>query len=209
VPLRGAGASGVRDWIWKGVNNGHARLEAVIDYPAGTHPLRHRIEFTETAARFELLDEAIENSVPDPDHDDPFFFYRYQQGRPALSVRDGGRRQLRREDVAPDESILSQRRDPDQYPELAHLADVYSKVRVYREWSFGRTSVFRGPPLHDMESRDRRVIQDAISQATRNCKNAYQKGKRSFQVLGELNPTELRKYLPSFLRCEQLLRERL
>jgi predicted ATPase len=150
APLRGAGASGVRDWIWKGVNNGHARLEAVIDYPAGAHPLRHRIEFTETAARFELLDEAIENSVPDPGHDDPFFFYRYQQGRPALSVRDGGRRQLRREDVAPDESILSQRRDPDQYPELAHLADVYSKVRVYREWAFGRTSVFRGPQAADL-----------------------------------------------------------
>ena len=65
------------------------------------------------------------------------------------------------------------------------------------------------PPLHDMESRNRRAIQDAISHATRNCKNAYQKGKRSFEVLGELNPTELRKYLPSFLRCEQLLRKRL
>ncbi len=59
---------------------------------------------------------------------------------------------MRREDVAPDESILSQRKDPDQYPELAHLADAYSKVRLYRDWSFGRTSVFRSPQSADSPS---------------------------------------------------------
>jgi predicted ATPase len=52
---------------------------------------------------------------------------------------------LTRQDVAPDESILSQWKDPNQFPELAHLSDAYSKVRIYREWSFGRTSVFRRP----------------------------------------------------------------
>jgi predicted ATPase len=59
---------------------------------------------------------------------------------------------LRREDVAPDESILSQRKDPDQYPELSYLADVYAKVRLYREWSFGRSSIFRSPQSADLPS---------------------------------------------------------
>ena len=150
APLRGTGGSGVTEWLWKGTKNGNAQVEAVINYPEGPHPLRHRIEFTETASRFELLDEAIENREADPGHEDPFFYYRFQNGRPALSVRDGGKRQLQRQDVAPDESILSQRKDPDQYPELAHLSDVYSKVRLYREWSFGRTSVFRSPQSADL-----------------------------------------------------------
>jgi predicted ATPase len=151
APMRGVGGSGVKEWIWKGAKNGHAQVEAVVDYPTG-QPLRHGIEFTETASRFELVDEFIENQHPFPGHQEPFFFYRFQHGFPALSVKGAGRRELRREDVAPDESILSQRKDPDQYPELAHLADVYGRVRVYREWSFGRTSVFRSPQSADLPS---------------------------------------------------------
>ncbi|MGH9810858.1 MAG: AAA family ATPase, partial [Terriglobia bacterium] len=115
-------------------------------------PLRHRFKFTDTASRFELLDEVIENRDPNPGEKDAYFFYRFQHGRPSLNVRDAGKRQLRREDVAPDESILSQRKDPDQYPELSHLANVYGKIRLYREWSFGRTSVFRAPQSADLPS---------------------------------------------------------
>lgn len=152
APMRGTGGSGVKEWIWKRVKNGHAQVEAVIDYPEGPHVLRHRIDFTETASRFELLDEVIENREADPGYDDAFFYYRFQNGHPALSVRDGGKRQLQRQDVAPDESILSQRKDPDQYPELAHLADMYGQIRLYREWSFGRTSVFRSPQSADLPS---------------------------------------------------------
>jgi predicted ATPase len=152
APMRGVGGTGVKEWIWKGNASGQAVIEAIVDYPAGAQPLRHRVEFADKKSRFELLDEAIENQSPDPGHDEPFFYYRFQNGRPALSVRDGGKRQLRREDVAPDESILSQRKDPDQYPELAYLADVYGEVRLYREWSFGRTSVFRSPQSADLPS---------------------------------------------------------
>lgn len=149
-PMRGPGGGGVREWIWKGAHHDSAKVDAVLHYPEGVQSLRHRIEFTETASRFELLDEAIENCKPDAGHAEPFFFYRFQHGRPALSVKDGGKRQLRREDVAPDESILSQRKEPDQYPELAYIAEMYGKVRLYREWSFGRSSVFRSPQSADL-----------------------------------------------------------
>lgn len=152
APMRGAGSGGVKEWLWKGSKDGHATIEAVIDYPQGRYPLRHRLEFMEKASRFELLDEAIENSVPEYGHQDPFFFYHFQEGRPAIAVADGEKRPLRREDVLPDESILSQRKDPDQYPELAYLSDIYSKVRLYREWSFGRSSVFRSPQSADLPS---------------------------------------------------------
>jgi len=152
APMRGPGGGGIKEWIWKGAPNGRAKVEAVIEYATGAQSLRHRIEFTETASRFELLDEVIENRQPDPGYDEPFFYYRFQNGHPALSVRDGVKRQLRREDVAPDESILSQRKDPDQYPELAHLANAYENIRLYREWSFGRSSVFRSPQSADLPS---------------------------------------------------------
>ena len=152
APMRGPGGGGVKEWIWKGSPTGHAIVQAVVDYPYGTQPLRHRIEFTETALRFDLLDEVVENNQADPGNDDPFFYYRFQNGHPMLSVRNAGTRQLQRHDVAPDESILSQRKDPDQFPELAHLADAYSSIRLYREWSFGRSTVFRSPQPADLPS---------------------------------------------------------
>ena len=51
-------------------------------------------------------------------------------------------------------------------------------------------------PLSDMESRSRESVQEALARATRDCQNAYAKGKRSFAVLGELEPSELEGRLP-------------
>ncbi len=150
VPMRGTGG-GVAEWIWKGDPQGQARIEVVVSNDRGDQPLRHCIEFTQVASRFELLDEWIENNQPFPGYEEPYFYYRYQKGHPMLAVYgDETRRQLQRQDVALDESILSQRRDPDLYPELTYLADYYSAIRLYREWSFGRSSVFRSPQSADL-----------------------------------------------------------
>ena len=65
------------------------------------------------------------------------------------------------------------------------------------------------PALDNIEARDRESIQHALSHATRNCKNAYTKGKRSFEVVAALDPSELRPHLPSFVRCERVLTEKL
>lgn len=61
------------------------------------------------------------------------------------------------------------------------------------------------PSLTNMELRDRHEIQNALERATRQCKNPYAKGKRSFEVMAKLNPAELRKHLPSFERCVRVL----
>jgi hypothetical protein len=65
------------------------------------------------------------------------------------------------------------------------------------------------PALHGMETRTRDSVQDALVHATRNCGNAYAKGKRSFEVLGKLDPAVLRQHLPSFVRCERILQQKL
>jgi hypothetical protein len=65
------------------------------------------------------------------------------------------------------------------------------------------------PSLHNLESRNRHDIQEGLKHATRNCSNAYEKGKRSFEILGKLNPATLDQYLPSFTRTRRILDERL
>jgi hypothetical protein len=63
------------------------------------------------------------------------------------------------------------------------------------------------PPLHDLEVRARQDVQDRLSHATRDCKNAYAKGPRSFEIVAELQPAALQN-LPSFARAIRILRER-
>ena len=52
-------------------------------------------------------------------------------------------RHLQREEVNPQQSILSQRQDPDQYPEVTYLGRFFGSFRLYRNWSFGPDSDVR------------------------------------------------------------------
>ena len=147
VPVREGG--GVRDWLWKGAPTAPvASLEAVVEYPKGRMPLRYRFEFTEVSQRFELTDERIENRETDPGYTKPLFYFGYENGRPMLSVGKG-QRELKREDIHPEQSILSQRKDPDQYPEVTYLGEILPQIRIYREWSFGRYTAPRLPQKAD------------------------------------------------------------
>lgn len=165
-PIRTGG--GVSHWLWKGTHGpGKATVDATLEYPKGKQPLRYRLSFTESGSRFELKDEAVENEKPTPDKQDPFFYYRYQDGHPVLNVfteeEPGHKRHLKREDVKYDQSILSQRRDPDSYPELTYLADEFERMRFYREWSFEHGEPPRSPGRTDLPKKN--LLEDASNLA--------------------------------------------
>ena len=140
-PVRTGG--GITDWIWKGNPKSSAMVEAIVENPDGHQPLRHVIEFKESGRRFTLEDERIENEHPYEGKDDAYFFYRYQHGHPVLNVLGENRRELQRDDVDLDRSILSQRKDPDQYPELSYLGGFYEGINLYGSWEFGRGASIR------------------------------------------------------------------
>ena len=160
LPVREGG--GIIEWLWKGSRTTPiAEINATVCYAGGTVPLRHRISFTMVGQRFELVDEAIENENPDtPQSKEVRFYYRYQKGHPVMraysrKAAKGNRRirigqRIRREDLALDQSILSQRKDPDQYPEITYLGNQYSKIRLYREWNWGRSTPPRRPQGTDL-----------------------------------------------------------
>jgi predicted ATPase len=148
-PVRDGG--GIGDWLWKGDQNPTAHLEVVVENPSGTMPLRHSLDFTQTNQRFELVDEQIENESSYAGHDEPYFFYRFQDGRPVLN-RSDERRVLRREEIDSEKSILSQRKDPDHYPEISYLGEAFDRIRIYREWAFGRYTPPRQPQKADQRN---------------------------------------------------------
>lgn len=136
---------GVREWLWKGHQPAkEARIDISVDYPQGKTPLRHVLAIGDHGGRFEVVDERVEYEQPSPGKSEPYFFYRFQHGHPVLNEFDGeaGRR-LKRENVLPEQSILSQVRDPERYPALAWLQNRYEQIRLYRNWSFGPNAALR------------------------------------------------------------------
>ena len=161
APIREGG--GVHEWLWKGAPRlGTAIVDVTIEYPT-KQPLRYRLSFTEIGARFELLEEAIENEKPRKKNEEPFAFYRYLRGRAKLNVlsQDQSRsyQSLTQEELLQDQSILSQRRDPNTYPELTYLADAFERMRFYRDWNFGRATPPRLPQQADL--RQDILLEDA------------------------------------------------
>lgn len=148
-PIREGG--GVHDWIWKGEARAKgAKIEVVVDNPKGPQALRYQFTFAEKRQRFELTDESIEYEKPDSDHSQPYIFFKYKNGVPYLNIKETGQRLLLREDIDPEQSILAQRKDPDHYPELTYLGQVFGQIRLYREWSFGRHTPPRLPQKADL-----------------------------------------------------------
>ena len=137
------------EWIWKGSKD-PASVEWVVTNPAKLIPLLHSVTFSSQSQAFFLVDERVEDSEKaNALKTDVRFYYRYQDGKPVVDTTANGRRGLARDTIESDRSILAQRRDPETYPELAHLAQNYERIRIYREWAFGRNAVFREPQKAD------------------------------------------------------------
>ena len=152
-------ASGISEWLWKGDDAPEAGVvDALVNYPDGTMPLRHVLEIGQQGERFEVRDERIENESPNAGQAEPYFYYRFQRGDPVINdfVDELGgprkERKLRRRTVHPEGSILSQRDDPELYPELAWLQDQYRRISLYRNWEFGPEARLRQPPRADQPS---------------------------------------------------------
>jgi len=144
---------GVAEWIWKGDPKAVAKVEWVVSYLNGFKPLRHSVAFHTVGQAFSLDDESVEDMEPGNSNEvDVCFYYRYQHGQPTVNVGKEGQRRLAKDTIEPDRSILAQRRDPEAYPELGWLAHNYEKIRIYREWAFGRHAVFREPQKADMRN---------------------------------------------------------
>jgi predicted ATPase len=155
APTRSGG--GVAEWIWKGEgSDGIAKIETLLESPQREHraldstghlmPIRYRLHFRESGYRFEVVDEALENAEPvTKSEKDVFFFYRIVNDVPYLSYKGEDQpRRLPREDVSPEKSILSQRKDPDKLPELTFVGDIFSEITIYRDFGQGRHAK---PPL--------------------------------------------------------------
>jgi len=140
-----ADSGGVSELLWKGkpkAKNVTATLEVKADPVGVKRTLLYRLSFTRAGTQLKIVDEKIENEKPDEGHERPYLYFDYNGGRPVLNVA-GQPRSLKHEEVDPQRSILSQRQDPDQYPEVTYLGRFFGSFRLYRNWDFGPDSEVR------------------------------------------------------------------
>ncbi|MFZ2968088.1 MAG: AAA family ATPase [Sulfuricurvum sp.] len=135
---------GIGVWLHQGTPFpiAHLEVKTSVKNEKNDISIKHSISFGAVGNKFDLQDERIEDEIPSNGGKVPYFYYKYQNNHPVLNIK-GKDRKLARIDIDPEQSILSQRKDPDQYPEISKLAKQYEKIRIYREWSFGRRSAPR------------------------------------------------------------------
>ena len=135
---------GIWEWLWKGNDSTRvANLETTVDGPNGEPPIRHALTFTDDGGRLSVSGEEITSLGGGRDAES---YYRLHADLQVVGVR--GERPAanpveHRRSVKPEESILSQLRDPVDYPALNRLQEQYEGVRLYQNWSFGPSAVLR------------------------------------------------------------------
>jgi len=201
------------EWLWKGGSRSDNLIEASLDFQLhgpgildtqtlelGAKDLRHRLQFSQSGLRLEILDELIEESEPrQSGKNDVFFYYRFQRGHPVMNVRKTGKggkmgeftqRKLQRESLTPDQSVLSQRKDPDLYPEITRLGKLYGGIQTFREWSFGRSVPPRQAQPADLPSSP--LLPDS-----RNLGMALNELEHRSETWGQINGY-CQRFLPRF-----------
>lgn len=152
---------GAQEWLWKGQDQS---VPATIEVETGPNeatgrPLRYRLSFTVLGSGLNVLDENIEETKVPKGYDAPYFYYAFKQGLPMINIRvrtpDGARteRTLQWDQRSLDQSVLSQRKDPDLYPELFWLGWNFTSIHTFRHWTFGGSNPLRQPQQADLPDR--------------------------------------------------------
>ncbi len=141
-PIREGG--GIVDWLWK---LPAARQKAARSLPTATievstnpahlsAPIDYRLSFTGVNYQLDVKDERVEPEVTEKSRRDAPPYFAYVNGHPMLRM-NGTQQELSRELINPQQSILAQRKDPAQYPELTYLGQLFGEIKIYRNWEFG------------------------------------------------------------------------
>ena len=157
-PIRELGGAG--EWIWKGGKGGsEASIEAIVENDpklSRTMSLRYHLGFREESRRLRVFYECIETATPDLKPDESNVFFINYDGKAIINIWEGDdamRRRLKTDKIDAEQSILSQRKDPDQFPELTYLGRAFGGIRIYRDWSFGRNAPTRLPQRPDLPNK--------------------------------------------------------
>jgi predicted ATPase len=139
---------GIGEWLHKGEGRTPDGALDVLVAASGRatdkKDIRHVVCIGQKSGRFEVFAEQIEGVSLAPDKKNfPVHYKFFRRSAVLVDGKSRGVRVLRRENVHPEESILSQIRDPERYAALTCLQEKYADIRLFRNWSFGPKAALR------------------------------------------------------------------
>jgi predicted ATPase len=146
-----AGAGGVSDCLWKGAVTPAARIDATVNLRKVKKSLRYQLTFTGRKGKVAITDEKVTSVSPVE------AFLAYQKGCPTI-YSHGSELILSDEETDPQQSVLSQRKDSKNYPEITYLGRLFRSFRIYSDWEFGPGSTMRD--LYGAEERNDHLDED-------------------------------------------------
>ena len=147
-PFRKGG--GVGDWIWKGEGRKEEAWIFSVVQGTGKKDFAYSLLFTELGQRFEVADEIIIGEYPSEKEIDSYDFFRVIGATGAVEYERSIELKSDPIGIDPQQSILSQLKSTQHYPALTHIGNQFSKIKIYREWSFGRNTPPRRPQPADL-----------------------------------------------------------
>ncbi len=154
TPIREGG--GVIEWIWKGdlkrSTPATASVELTLSSQAGAVPMKYVLEFTQSGHTFEIVHELLQSQKGFGNHSKPYIYFENQQGRAFINDKSDNKRSLRRDELSPTQSVFSQRKDPDQFPELTAVGKAFDGFALYQDWEFGINTEGRSVQRPDQQS---------------------------------------------------------
>ena len=150
APVQESG--GIGEWLHKGETRARrGSVGVVVDYSPG--PLHYHLTVEKRGGRLVVGDEFVEDDEFEDGRDQPHRYFGYLRGMAIAKGKDGTRRRFRRSILDSEQSILSQRKDPESFPEITYLGGELDQIRIYREWSFSRQSPLRLPQPSDLPNQ--------------------------------------------------------
>ena len=142
---------GVTEWIYKGSPDADASISALMNGPDIGQRIEHDISFRQSNNAFQLTYERIEDSSYTEEGVKRHLQVTSKEGQFDF-VGETFRHGYSSANLDRNTSIIPQFSAPDRYPALTYLADQYSKIRIYRDWQFGRKSVLRTAQQADLRT---------------------------------------------------------
>jgi len=176
-PIRTGG--GIREWAWKGIGpiGQDLHLECLLIAPYLGLPMPSDIDLpppsippppssgikpTEAIhARYLLrlssglgqdilvAEERLENE-PTGGQAGTYIYAKMEYGEGSINIALPDSKRLERNETGIRGSILAERRDPYQYPEITHYARRFERIKLYRTWNMGRGAGPRLPQAPDL-----------------------------------------------------------
>ena len=142
---------GIGDWLWRRETKAPTEgdLEIVLEGYEGKSLLRYSLSVAQVRQFFQVQQEKLEDAVSTVTQE-PWVYFSIEGREVKVTERlDDG---VRKSGFgAPGhKSVLSQLKDPENYPQITHVVRVFEQLRFYREWSFGRSAPMRLPQKPDM-----------------------------------------------------------